>query len=95
MEKEKYELKVYVAGITPDNQAAIVNFKKQLEKSLGADAYSLLVVDVLENPELAEMEKIMATPTVVRLMPAPIKKLIMDLGNSKSMLISLDLLKNK
>ena len=95
MSKEKYQLTIYMAGITPENQTTIVNFKKQLSGSLGVDNYELKIIDVLDRPELAGEEKILATPTLVRSLPGPIKKFILDINNSKNMLVGLELIKKE
>ena len=90
----KYQLKLYLAGVTPDNQSMIIHFKELLNTELNND-YSLEVIDVLENPELAEDEKILATPTVVRELSGDIKKFILDLDNNKSLLIGMNLIKSE
>jgi circadian clock protein KaiB len=63
--------------------------------SVFLDQYLLEVVDVLENPELAESEKILATPTVVRSEPAPSGKYLIDLENTDKLLKRLEFMKNE
>ncbi len=89
---EKYTLKLYIAGLTPDTQDMIANFKSVLSTEL-QDSYSLEVIDVLKRPELAANEKILATPTVVRLLPGAAKKFVLDLASKEKILIGLDLIK--
>lgn len=93
MSDQKYTLKIYIAGASPDSQTAILKLKEDLEDNLGRDNYVLTVIDVLERPELAEEERILATPTVVRSLPGPAKQLIVDFSNTESILVGLDLIK--
>ena len=69
---EKYVIKLYVTGRTPRAQQAIRNLERICEKELEG-RYELVVIDVLERPQLAEDEKILATPTVVKELPVPIR----------------------
>ena len=84
-------LKLYVMGQTPNSQKAIKNLKKVLAMELKG-AYSLQVIDVLENPQLAEEDKILATPTVISLFPLPIRKIVGDLSDREKVLLGLDLI---
>jgi circadian clock protein KaiB len=87
---DKYVIKLYVTGQTPRAQAAIDNLRLLCEQELGG-RYELVVIDVLERPQLAEDEKILATPTVVKELPAPIRRIIGDLSVSERVLLGLDL----
>lgn len=87
---EKYIIKLYVTGQTPRAQTAIHNLRRLCEQELGG-RYDLVVIDVLERPQLAEDEKILATPTVVKELPAPIRRIIGDLSDSERVLLGLDL----
>lgn len=87
---EKYIIKLYVTGRTPRAQAAIENLRRICERELGG-RYELAVIDVLDHPQLAEDEKILATPTVVKELPAPIRRIIGDLSDSERVLLGLDL----
>ncbi len=89
----QYILRLYVAGLGPDTQDMIINFKSALKDKF-KNSYSLEVVDVIEKPELAVDEKILATPTVVRLLPAPVKKFVLDLANKEHVLIGMDIIKS-
>ena len=87
---EKYVIKLYVTGQTPRAQTAIDNLRRLCEQELGG-RYDLVVIDVLERPQLAEDEKILATPTVVKELPVPIRRIIGDLSDSGRVLLGLDL----
>jgi len=90
MLKQKIILKLYVTGQTLNSIKAIHNLKKILSGEL-KDMYELEVINVLENPQLAEDEKIMATPTLSRSLPLPIKRIIGDLSDKEKVLIGLDI----
>ncbi len=86
----KYLLKLYVTGQTPRSLRAIANLRALCEQELRGQ-YDLFVIDVLERPQLAEDEKILATPTVVKELPVPMRRIIGDLSDSESVLLGLDL----
>lgn len=88
--QELFELRLYVAGQTPKCAAAFANLKKLCEEHL-AGRYTLEVVDLLQNPQLAKGDQILAIPTLVRRLPEPIKKIIGDLSNTERVLVGLDL----
>jgi circadian clock protein KaiB len=93
MTKEKLEtyiLRLYVAGQTPKSMTAFANLKKICEEYLEG-RYQIQVVDLLENPQLASGDQILAIPTLVRRLPLPIRKIIGDLSNTERVLIGLDL----
>ena len=85
-----YILRLYVAGQTPKCMAAFVNLKKICEEHL-AGQYQIEVIDLLENPKLAQGDQILAIPTLVRRLPEPVRKIIGDLSNTERVLIGLDL----
>ena len=85
-----YELRLYVIGKTPKAIKAEEDLRTTLDNQY-KDEYTLEVVDVLENPALAENDKIFATPTVIKHLPAPIKKIIGDLSDKEKVLLGLDL----
>lgn len=87
---ERWELRLYVAGQTPKSIKAFANLNKICEEKL-AGRYKIEVIDLLENPQLAEGHQIFAIPTLVRLMPKPIKKIIGDLSNTERTLVGLDI----
>ncbi len=86
----KYLIKLYVTGQTTRSQQAIDHMKEICGGELGG-RYELIVIDVLQRPQLAEDEKILATPTVVRELPPPIRKIIGDLSDRERVLVGLDL----
>jgi len=86
----RYTLKLYVAGHTPNSVRAISSVKRLLENELNG-SYVLDVIDVLKHPELALDYEILATPTLIRVMPPPPKRVIGDLSNRDKVLRGLDL----
>ena len=86
----RWYLKLYVAGQTPRSLAALSNLKKICEEHL-AGQYSIQVIDLLKNPQLAKGDQIFALPTLVRNLPQPMKKIIGDLSNTERVLVGLDL----
>ncbi len=88
--EETYILRLYVAGQTPRCVTAFANLKKICEEHL-AGQYRIEVVDLLENPKLAEGDQILAIPTLVRKLPEPVRKIIGDLSNTERVLVGLDL----
>jgi circadian clock protein KaiB len=83
-------LRLYVAGQTPKSVAALSNLRRMCETHLRGQ-YSIEVVDLLENPQLAKGDQILAIPTLVRKLPEPMKKIIGDLSNLERVLVGLDL----
>lgn len=85
-----WELRLYVAGQTPRSVAALANLRTICEEHL-AGQYSIEVIDLLERPQLAQGEQIVAIPTLERRLPEPVRKIIGDLSNTERVLIGLDL----
>jgi circadian clock protein KaiB len=85
-----YELRLYVAGQTSRSLAALANLKRICEEHLRG-RYRIEVIDLLEHPQLARGDQILALPTLVRKLPEPIRKLVGDLSNTESALVGLDL----
>lgn len=85
-----YRLRLYVAGQTPKSMQAFRNLKQICEEHLQG-RYEIDVIDLLENPQLASGDQILALPTLVRRLPEPIKKIIGDLSNKERVLVGLDL----
>jgi circadian clock protein KaiB len=92
--KIHYYLKLYVTGLTPTVRELVGQLEKILKSKFG-DHFDLDVIDVLVRPELAEGEKIFATPTIIRKLPEPVKKVILDLRSKERVLIGLDLIELK
>jgi len=87
--RTEWQLRLYVAGSTPRSAAALHNLKRLCETHL-AGRYSIDVVDLLVNPQLAAGDQILAVPTLVRKFPEPIRKIIGDLSNEERVLVGLD-----
>ena len=85
-----WELRLYVAGQTPNSLKAFANLKKICEEHL-AGQYHIEIIDLLKNPTLARGDQILAVPTLVRKLPEPVKKIIGDLSNTERVLVGLDL----
>lgn len=86
----KYLLKLFITGQTQRSVSAISNLRRICEEWLGPD-YELIIIDVLERPQLAEDDKILATPTLIRELPLPVRRIIGDLSDTKQVLLGLDL----
>jgi circadian clock protein KaiB len=87
---QAYQLRLYVAGRTPKSILALTNLKQICEDHLQG-RYEIEIIDLLENPQLAQGDQILALPTLVRRLPEPIKKIIGDLSNKERVLVGLDL----
>jgi circadian clock protein KaiB len=87
---DTFLLRLYVAGQTPKCVRAYENLKRICEEYL-AGHYHIEMVDLLDNPQLARGDQILAVPTLVRRLPEPIKKIIGDLSNTERVLVGLDL----
>lgn len=85
-----WDLRLYVAGQSPKSLTAFANLKRICEEHL-AGQYRIEIIDLLENPQLAADEQILALPTLVRKLPEPIRKIIGDLSNTERVLVGLDL----
>ena len=90
IEEVRWELRLYVAGQTPNSIKAFANLKKICEAHLKG-AYKIDVIDLLENPQLAAGDQILAVPTLVRNLPPPVRKIVGDLSKTESVLVGLDL----
>src|SRR6478736_10536749 len=87
-DNEQWDLRLYVAGQTPKSVAAFANLKRVCEEHL-AGKYTIEVVDLLVNPQLARGDQIVAIPTLVRKLPEPMRKIIGDLSNTERVLVGL------
>ena len=88
--QEVWDLRLYVAGQTPKCIAAFANLKRFCEDHL-AGRYRIEVIDLLENPLLAEGDEIFAIPTLVRRLPEPVRQIIGDLSNTERVMVGLQL----
>lgn len=87
---EEWILRLYVAGETPKSLSAFSNLKQICEEHL-AGRYRIEVIDLIKAPQLAHGDQIVALPTLVRKLPAPIKRIIGDLSNIERVLVGMDL----
>lgn len=90
-EKDKWVLRLYVAGQSPKALVAFANLKKICEEQLKGK-YSIEVIDLLINPKLGNEDQILALPTLVRKLPVPVRKIIGDLSDTERVLVGLNLL---
>ena len=89
-EKEKYLLRLYVTGTTPKSVKAIQNLKKICDEHLKGRC-DLEVIDIFQQPVLAEGDQIIAVPTLIKKLPLPLRKFIGDLSNAEKILLGLDI----
>ncbi len=87
---KQWQLRRYIAGQTPKSITAFANLKRICEEHL-AGQFEIEVVDLIENPRLAREDQIVAVPTLVRKLPAPIRKIIGDLSDTERALVGLQL----
>jgi circadian clock protein KaiB len=87
---QQYDLRLYVAGQTPKSLAAIANLKRICETHL-AGRYSVQIIDLVQAPQLASDDQILALPTLVRRLPPPLKRIIGDLSKTERVLVGLDI----
>jgi len=88
-----FDLRLYVAGQTPKSLAALANLKKLCTNHLDG-RYKIHIVDLLQTPQLAQGDQILAIPTLVRKLPQPIRKIIGDLSDTERVLVGLDVRQN-
>jgi circadian clock protein KaiB len=89
--KEAVTLRLYIAGQTPRSLAALANLKKLCDEHLATKyTIELEIIDLIQKPQLAATDQIVAIPTLVRKLPSPIKKIIGDLSNTERVLVGLD-----
>jgi circadian clock protein KaiB len=88
--EEKYILRLYVTGLTPRSTKAIANVKGICEKYLQG-RYELEVIDIYQQPKLAQGEQIIAAPTLIKKLPLPLRRLIGDMSDTEKFLVGIDL----
>lgn len=89
-EPELWDLRLYIAGQTPRSVDAFANLKRLCEEHLPG-RYKIEVIDLLERPQLAAGDQIVAIPTLVRKLPEPLRKIVGDLSNTERTLVGLQL----
>ncbi len=88
--KQRYLLRLYVAGITPKSTAAISNITQICEENLRG-RYHLEIIDIYQQPSLAKGEQIIAAPTLIKKLPLPLRRFIGDMADKEKILVGLDL----
>ena len=88
--REKYLLRLYVAGLNPKSQKAISNIKKLCHEYLEG-RYALEITDIYQNPIFARDGQIIAAPTLIKKFPEPLRRFIGDMSNTRKLLVGLDL----
>jgi len=86
----QYKLTLYITGQSAKSAQAIANLRRICDQELTGQ-YELVIIDIIENPQLAEDERILATPTVIKERPPPLRRIIGDLSDRKKVLLGLDL----
>ena len=89
-EAEVWELRLYIAGQTPRSVAAFANLKRLCEEHLPG-RYEIEVIDLMQHPQLAAGDQIVAIPTLVRKLPEPLRRIVGDLSNTERALVGLQL----
>ena len=89
-ERPEYILRLYVVGSSARSLRAVYNLKKLCEEFL-QDGYELEVIDIYKNPAAAREAQIIAAPTLIKKLPAPLRRFVGDLSNTQKLLIGLDL----
>jgi circadian clock protein KaiB len=92
-DRAKYILRLYVTGMTPKSSHAIANVRELCEKHL-AGRYELQVIDIYQQPKLAKGEQIIATPTLIKELPLPLRRLIGNMSDTERFLVGIDLKPN-
>ncbi len=82
-------MKLYITGRSPRAELAIANLRRLCTEEL-AGCYEIEIIDVLEHPQLAEDDRILATPTLIKQLPPPLRRVIGDLSNRDKVLLGLD-----
>lgn len=92
--EKKYVLRLYVTGDTPRSDRAISNLKELCQENF-PDEYKIIIIDVLKQPDVAEKEKIIVTPTLIKESPLPQVRIIGDLSELKTVLMGLGISSRK
>lgn len=87
---ERWELRLYIAGQTPKSLNAFANLKRICEAHL-TGRYTIEIIDLMQNPQLAAGDQIVAIPTLVRRLPEPLRRIVGDLSNTERTLVGLQL----
>jgi circadian clock protein KaiB len=88
--EDRWQLRLYIAGQTAKSVAAFANLKRLCEERMPGN-YEIEVIDLMENPQLARGDQIVAIPTLIRKLPEPMRKIIGDLSNTERTLVGLQI----
>lgn len=88
---DEFELRLYITGQTSRSVRAIANLQRISAEELEG-RFKVVIIDVLERPQLAEDEKILATPTLIKCLPPPLRRIIGDLTDTEQVLVGLDMI---
>jgi circadian clock protein KaiB len=86
----EYVLRLYVSGQTPRSVLAIENMRRICAEYL-SQHYTLEVIDIYQHPEACQQQQIIAVPTLIKVLPHPLRRIIGDLSNTEKVLVGLDL----
>ena len=87
---QRYVFRLYITGLTPRSTEAVANIRRICEEHLRG-RYDLEVIDIYRKPKLAEGEQIIATPTLIKRLPLPLRRFIGDMSRTDRILLGLDL----
>lgn len=93
-DKEQYILRLYIAGNTTKTKRTIQNLKRICDDKL-KQGYELEIIDIQKHPEYAKKENIIATPTLIKQLPLPIRNLIGDMSDKEKVLVGLELVSER
>ena len=93
-QRDQYTLRLYVAGTTPRSSRAVANIRDICEHNLSG-RYDLQVIDIYQNPDLAAGAQIIAAPTLIKLLPTPLRRFIGDLSDTQRILVGMDLTRSE
>jgi circadian clock protein KaiB len=88
----KQVVRLYIVGFTPTAQRAVENLKLLCQQPEFSAIYDTEVINLLDNPSLAEEEKILATPVLIKKLPQPMRRIIGDLSDREKVLVGLDII---
>jgi circadian clock protein KaiB len=91
-ESELWILRLYVAGPSPRSQRAMANLRRLFAEDIDA-RYRLQVIDLYQQPELAQCDQLVALPALIRRLPEPLRSIVGDMSNTERVLVGLDLLR--
>src|ERR1700743_173686 len=88
--KEVYILRLFITGASPNSSRAIANIKEICETRLKGN-YELEIIDVYQQPLIAQSEQVIALPMLIKVSPSPVRRLIGDMSNTEKVLRGLGL----